>query len=337
MARTEVINGKPDAPKSFFSFFESRIAECQTVGRLGTARNYLRTMSSFKHYLDGGDITMEEVTESLILKYENWLADNGVSRNSSSFYIRNLRSVYNKAVERRLVEQNNPFTNVYTGVGRTRKRAVDEDVIARLLAMDLRRSKPLALARDLFVFSYCTRGMAFVDISFLRKSDIRDDTISYVRRKTGQQLNVRLEPCMKDIIRRYETATAASPYIFPIITATDPATAYRQYVTALNYHNRKLKCLARGMGENLSLSSYTARHTWATAARNHNVPVYVISESMGHTSEKTTRIYLASLDSSVIDEANKSILGSLNRMVAASKTMAKGRNKRKTELLACGK
>ncbi len=301
---------------SVFAFFQERIAHCKVQKQLGTARNYERTLNSFRSFLKGKDISFSRITENMMLEYEMWLLGKGVARNSSSFYIRNLRAVYNKAVKRNLTVQRFPFNNVYTGIDRTRKRAVNEDVIIHLLKLDLEHSKPLALARDLFVFSYCTRGMAFVDISFLRKVDVVNGVICYVRRKTGQQLSIRIEPCIERIIKQYEKETVGRPYVFPLITASEPEAAYKQYQVALNYHNRKLKRLGRDVDENLSLSSYTARHTWATAARKHNVPISVISEGMGHANEKTTQIYLASLENSVIDEANKGIIGCLNNVVS---------------------
>ena len=305
---------KLKSDSQLFSFFEEQIEYCKLKRRMGTARNYQRTLNSIRTFLNGNDIPFTMVTETLVLEYERWLAGNGVIRNSTSFYIRNLRSIYNKAVKRNLARQMSPFDNAYTGTDRTRKRAVGEDVIMRLLKMNLEHSKPLALARDLFVFSYCARGMAFVDICFLKKTDVANGTINYIRRKTGQQLSIRIEPCIEKIMRKYESEAAESPYVFPIITATEPEIAYNQYQVALSYHNRKLKRLGKEIGEHLS--SYTARHTWATTARNHNVPISVISEGMGHTSERTTQIYLASLENSVIDEANKGILGRLNCLVS---------------------
>ncbi len=301
---------------SVISFFEKQIEYCRNKNQLGTARNYKSTLSSFRRFLRGKDMPFSKLTEELVQRYEQWLVSTGMSRNSSSFYLRNLRSVYNKAVKRKLAGQHYPFVNVYTGVDRTPKRAVNEDVIIRLVKLELNCSKSLAFSRDLFIFSYCARGMSFVDMAFLRKSDIVNGVITYVRRKTGQQLTVRIEPCMDRIIRLYMKETAASPYVFPIITATSVELAYRQYQFALNYHNRKLKHLGLAIGERLSLSSYTARHTWATAARRHNVPLPVISEAMGHASEKTTRIYLASLENSVIDEANKVIVRELNTIAS---------------------
>ena len=303
------------------SFFKEQIKYCTVNKMLGTARNYDRTLNSFYKFLSGNDIPFKMITEELVLEYERWLIKKGLTRNSCSFYLRNLRAIYNKAVKHHLTEQKFPFNNVYTGIDRTRKRAVNEAVIMNLQNLDLTYSKPLALARDLFIFSYCTRGMSFVDISFLKKTNISNGIISYFRRKTGQRLSIRLEPCMERIIRRYENETTDSPYVFPIITATEPATAYKQYQIALNYHNQKLKRLEKKIGGNLSLSSYTARHTWATIARKYNIPLAVISEGMGHTSEKTTQIYLASIENSVIDEANKKIVDALNQMVSSQETI----------------
>ncbi len=297
-------------------FFKKQIEQCKCKGCFGTARNYQSTLNSLTHFLQSNSIPLSAINEELVISYALWLGHKGINRNSSSFYIRNFRAIYNKAAKRNLVQQSFPFRNVYTGIDKTRKRAVNENTILRLLKLDLSHSPSLALTRDLFVFSYCARGMAFVDIAFLRKSDISHDTIYYIRRKTGQQLSIRIEPCMTRIIRRYASATRKSPYIFPILSSIIPEETYHQYQIALNYHNRKLKRIAKLLRGNPPLSFYTARHTWATTARNHNVPLSIISEGMGHTNEKTTRIYLASLENSIIDKANKEIVARLNSVVS---------------------
>lgn len=237
-------------------------------------------------------------------------------KNSSSFYMRILRAAYNKAVKERLVVQTFPFSEVYTGIAKTAKRAIKEDTILKLQQLDLSGSSALALSRDMFIFSYSTRGMAFVDMAYLKKTDVTGGMITYCRHKTGQLLALRIEPCMKMILERYMSDTWESPYVFPIITSEDPELAYRQYQNGLNYHNQKLKLLGKQIGEKLPLSSYLARHSWATAARNHNVPLSVISAGMGHTSERTTLIYLDSLDNTIIDNANNRILKKLNFMVS---------------------
>ena len=306
----------PVAQATALSYMEGLITSLKKSGQLGTARNFQRTLNSFSAFLNGEDIPFCQMDEMLVTKYEEWLADRKMAKNSSSFYMRNLRSAYNKAVSQHLVEQAHPFQEVYTGVDQTRKRAVDEDIIIQLQKLNLGSSLPLAFTRDLFLFSYCTRGMAFVDIAFLKKENIKGGMLSYVRHKTGQRLSIHIEPCIDNIIKRYETATAEGPYVFPIITSSHLEKAYREYQTALGYHNRKLKRLGKLIGKDLSLSSYTPRHSWATVARNHNVPLYVISAGMGHASEKTTLIYLNSVENSVIDQANKDILATLNNTIS---------------------
>ena len=133
------------------SFFKEQITLLESSNKLGTARNYRRTLSSFSLFLEGRDIPFRLLDEPLVIRYESWLRSRGVLRNSSSFYMRVLRSVYNKAVTKRLVKQTFPFQNVYTGVDKTRKRAIDEQHILDLCKLSLPALSPLALARDLFL------------------------------------------------------------------------------------------------------------------------------------------------------------------------------------------
>ena len=242
------------------------------------------------------------------MDYNAFLVQRGLVRNSVSFYMRVMRAIYNKAVRQRLVEQQSPFVDVYTGIDHTRKRAVSESLIAELYRLKLEPDSALAMCRDLFIFSYCTRGMAFIDIAYLKRSNIQNGVICYARRKTGQLLKIKIEPSIQRIIDRY--ADPNRPYIFPILRTMDVAESYEQYQYALNTHNRLLGRLSKILGC-VRLTSYTARHSWATAARNHNVPISVISQGMGHTSERTTQIYLTMLENSVIDEANRGIIGLL--------------------------
>lgn len=295
---------------SVFAFMNELIDALRGCNRLGTAKNYEHAMQSFMRFT-GGDLPMEAITERLIDSYNAYLFQRGVVRNSASFYMRILRAVYNKAVGCRMVEQSNPFRNVYTGIDKTCKRAVDEKIIGRLYGLKLTSGSRPELARDMFIFSYCTRGMAFVDVAYLRKSDIRHGVIQYVRRKTKQLLTVRMEPGIESIIERYAGTTEGSPYVFPILTTTEPAAAYRQYRTAINFYNRQLKELSAMVSADCRLTSYTARHSWATAARKHNAPLAVISAGLGHTSEKTTQIYLASLEDAAIDVVNREIIENL--------------------------
>lgn len=297
-----------------FRFMEEQIERLRENGKFGTAQNYMRTMRSFSDFLQGRDLLFWQMDTNLVASYSAWLVDRGVLRNSISFYMRNLRAIFNKAVEQNHLGLYNPFKGVYTGIDRTRKRAVGEQVIANLGMLDLSHSPSLAFARDLFIFSYCARGMAFVDVAFLKKTDIREGFISYLRHKTGQLLYIHIESCMWQIIDRYAKAADGSPYVFPVLRSTGKAAAYAEYLQALNYYNKRLRILSGKLGGGVNLSSYTARHSWACAARKHNIPLSVISAGMGHASEKTTQIYLASIENAVIDRANKHILKALQEM-----------------------
>ena len=287
------------ADYSITDFFTQQIQKLKNDNRRGTARNYSKTLKSLKAFMKNTDSTFNIVTEQFVESYNTFLIQRGVVRNTISFYMRIFRSVYNKAVTQKIIEQTFPFKNVYTGVDRTRKRAVTETVISQLLSIDLKKSKALQFARDLFIFSFYARGMAFVDIVYLKKSNIQNGYITYVRHKTGQELTIRIETRLQNIINQYEKKD--SPYLFPILNTEDENKAYSQYEIALNYYNRQLKRLSKLLEPNINLSSYTPRHTWATTARNKNVPLSIISAGMGHSSEKTTLIYLTKIDNSIID------------------------------------
>lgn len=293
---------------SIFVFIKKQIESLRLDNRLGTAKNYEHALACFTRFL-GGDIPIFAITELLIEQFNAYLVSRGVVRNTISFYMRTLRAVYNKAVRKGLVEQTFPFKNVYTGIDRTRKQAVEESIIARFAGLDLSFSASLSLTRDLFLFSFYTRGMSFVDMAYLKCGNVRNGMIRYIRRKTRQELVIRMEPDMQVIIERY--VDKKRPYIFPIIRNDDPEEAYKEYRRASTYCNRLLKRLCHLAGVQQRLSFYTARHSWATAARNHRVPVSVISAGMGHTSERTTQIYLAMMENSLIDDANKEILEAL--------------------------
>ena len=308
---SDIINRykSPQSHILVLDYMRTQVEQLRATNRLGTAKNYEKTMSSFGEFLGDVRLPLSALTEQVITDYNTFLVQKGLVRNSVSFYMRVLRAIYNKAVRQKLIEQQHPFTEVYTGIDRTRKRAVSESIIAQLHRLELEAETPLALCRDMFIFSYCTRGMAFVDIAYLKKSNLQNGMICYARRKTGQLLSIRIEPSIQRIIDRY--AKNDSSYVFPILSSLDANEAYEQYQVALNTHNRLLGRLSEILGCGCKLTSYTSRHSWATAARIHNVPISVISQGMGHTSEQTTQIYLTMLENSVIDDANKGIISGL--------------------------
>jgi len=292
----------------FISFARQLIAELKRIGKRRTAETYTTALNSFLRFNGECDLLFEEVDSNLMVKYESYLRSAGICPNSSSFYMRNLRAIYNRAVERELTAQRNPFRHVYTGVDKTVKRAVPLKVIRQIRGMDLALNPAMDYARDLFMFSFYTRGMSFVDMAYLKKKDLQNGVLSYRRQKTGQQLFIKWEKPMQELIAKYDTS--GTPYLLPIIRDME-ADDRRQYRNAAHLVNDKLKKLGRQLGLAIPLTSYVARHAWASIAKSKNIPIATISEAMGHDSENTTRIYLASLDASVVDKANSIILRSL--------------------------
>ena len=216
-----------------------------------------------------------------------------------------LRAIYNRAVDKGLVMSTNPFKNVFTGMDKTIKRAIDVNSIHRIIMLDFSDIQRYDFARDMFLFSFYTRGMSFVDMAFLKKKDLKNGILSYKRQKSGQQLFIHWENCMQHIVDKYDTDN--SPYLLPIITKIG-TNERKQYLSKIHNVNRNLQEIGHLLGLELPLTMYVARHSWANIAYNNNIPISVISEGLGHDSEKTTRIYLSSLNANKIDDANRMIL-----------------------------
>ena len=292
-----------------FPFAQSLIANLRVLGKIRVSETYAASLRSFMRFRKDKDLLISDMDSDLIVMYESYLRIEGVSPNSSSFYMRNLRAIYNKAVEKALTPQKMPFKHVYTGIDKTVKRAVPLKTIRQIKEMDLSIKPAVDFARDMFLFSFYTRGMSFVDMAYLRKKDLNGNVLSYRRRKTGQQLFIKWEKCMQDIVNKYDTSQ--TQYLLPILNPYKNMEERRQYIYAghnINYH---LKLVGKELGISVPLTMYVARHAWASIAKSKNVPLSVISEGMGHDSEATTRIYLASLDTIAVDKANSMILKAL--------------------------
>ena len=294
--------------QSLFNFMQSVIAQLQQMGKQRTSETYRCTLKSFMQFRKDKDVLLEDIDSDLMLMYEAYLRNKGLTKNSTSFYMRILRAVYNRAIEKDLTTNRNPFKHVYTGIDKTIKRAIPLKAIKQIKNLDLSLQPSLDFARDMFLFSFYTRGMSFIDMAYLKKKDLSNGILSYRRRKTGQQLFIRWEKCMQEIVDKYETPL--SEYLLSIIKPMN-GDERTQYQNAMYLINRKLKEIGKMAGIQLPLTMYVARHSWASAAKNKNVPISIISEGMGHDSEMTTQIYLASLDTAVVDKANNMILNSL--------------------------
>lgn len=266
---------------NLFPFMHHCIESLSKEGRHKTSSTYSTTLRSFTEFRCKDDIRFEQIDPSLMKRYEGWLKAKGVTLNTISFYMRILRAVYNRAVIIGLTPQNYPFRGVYTGVEKTMKRAVEPDVISQLKKLNLRRNKTqkqnpkrykaLMFARDMFLFSFYTRGMAFVDIAALTRDNIINGAIVYCRQKTGQELTIKIEPCMQEIIDRY-SPESSNGRLFPIITEK------LKYESALRIQNSRLATVSKELELSKPLTSYVARHSWASLARRNGVSLEIISQ-----------------------------------------------------------
>ncbi len=310
--------GRKKKSESLVKFMNRIISQLKTNGQHRTMLHYQATLNSFMRFREQRDITLAEMDADVMQSYEAYLQNvAGVCRNTSSFYLRILRAVYNRAAEKGLVTQQNPFKHVYTGIDKTSKRAIPTESVSSIKHLDATTTYQQALARDAFLMSFYLRGISFVDLAHLRKSDLRDGYLHYTRRKTGQRLVIRWEEEMQEIADRYGEQTASSPYLFPFLIGDksskkdNPQDEQRIYHNAENRISYHLKKLGAKIGIQGKLTLYVARHSWATAARNQNVSISVISEALGHTSEATTQIYLSSIRTAEVDAANAKVIAAL--------------------------
>lgn len=299
---------KKNGNHTLFHFMATIIRQLRQRGKYRTSETYQATLRSFTHFRGKEDVRLSQISSELMVSYETWLSNHGLTKNTSSFYLRILRATYNRAVEQGLTADHHPFRHVYTGVDKTMKRAIPTKAIKKIKQLDLSANPTLDLARDLFLFSFYTRGMSFIDMAYLRKTDLSHGILTYRRRKTSQQLIIKWERCMQEITDKHPSETD-SPYLLPILDHRKDN--HRQYRNIITRTNRHLKEIAKRINLPVPLTLYVARHSWASIAHSKHIPLSVISEGMGHNSERTTRIYLASLDNSVVDRANAMILKDL--------------------------
>lgn len=297
-----------DIKQSVFNFIRTQIMHKKKLGKIRSSETYKSTLNSFMKFRKGVDLPFNMIDSELLELYEAQMRYRGLSRNTTSFYMRILRTNYKMAVEKGLTKDCHPFRHVYCGMDKTIKRSISFVEIKRIKDLDLSRKPIWDYARDMFIFSFCTRGMSFVDMAYLKKKDLRNGYLTYRRKKTGQLLIIEWTRQMQDILDKYEPNK--TKYLLPIIMRED-GKERQQYLNQMMRINRHLKEIAGLANLSVPLSLYYSRHSWATIARGKDIPLAVISEGLGHESEATTQIYLDSIKSYEVDEANKKILNGL--------------------------
>ena len=269
-------------------------------------------------------LSMQEIfTPERLKEYEDWLAGQQSSPNTISTYMRTLQAVYNRWMSPG-IEGYNPvlFKDVYTKVESRTKRALTAEQMEQLRNTDfsvltLRQQQVLTY----FLLMFMLRGMPFIDLAHLRKSDLRNRRITYRRHKTGKLMVVDVPPDAMRLLQKYRDKTD-SEYLFPLLHGgLFMEEHHHRYQETLRHFNRELARLMKQLLPGVSVSSYTARHTWATLAYHSGVPVGLISQSLGHSSIRVTMTYLKPFDAEVIDRINRQVIS----LVKKSKKRKDGR------------
>ncbi|MCL2412691.1 MAG: site-specific integrase, partial [Bacteroidales bacterium] len=227
----------------FFQWMRYQISELDNAKQFKTAQTYRNCLRSFSSFCKDPKLKLKQLSSNLIVSYQHFLLGKELCLNTVSFYMRILRAVYNKAVRSGLVDSQNLFSNVYTGIAKTEKRAIDVDVIRHIKSLQLQDKQGLAFSRDLFLLSFYFRGMAFVDLANLKKTNVQNGIIRYTRSKTKQDLRIKIEPCAKEILERYSCKT--SDRLLPIFNSFGNST--KAYDSALRLHNKRLSKLSKIM------------------------------------------------------------------------------------------
>lgn len=290
-----------------------------------TLRSYEKFCAEERHPKNTtASLSMQEIfTPERLKEYEDWLAGQQSSPNTISTYMRTLQAVYNRWMSPG-IEGYNPvlFKDVYTKVESRTKRALTAEQMEQLRNTDfsvltLRQQQVLTY----FLLMFMLRGMPFIDLAHLRKSDLRNRRITYRRHKTGKLMVVDVPPDAMRLLQKYRDKTD-SEYLFPLLHGgLFMEEHHHRYQETLRHFNRELARLMKQLLPGVSVSSYTARHTWATLAYHNGVPVGLISQSLGHSSIRVTMTYLKPFDAEVIDRINRQVIS----LVKKSKKRKDGR------------
>jgi len=304
-------------PVTLREYIAERRNELCPSGKISTARCYVTALNSLTRFLNGAELPLDKLDARLMILYEQYLLKKKLKPNTVSNYMRSLSALYRHAVKSGVVtaRKENPFASVFTGYARTEHRALPVKTVEKLGGISVPPHMELSLM--IFLFCLLSQGMSHIDAISLTKDNIRNGYIVYVRRKTGRTVYVKLLPEIRAIIERYRSRHSA--YLFPVLRAVegsgDPERLWRTSGTALSRLNRHLKAIGVMAGIETPLTSYVARHTWATTASLSGVPVGVISRALGHESERTTEIYIDALRLSEIGRATAKVARNFDRIL----------------------
>ncbi len=310
------VNNTAIKEKTVGEFYKELISNYQLSNKVGNRLIYKGSYNSIKVFSKGRmNFLFSDIDVLWLNKYENWLRSKDNKETTISLLFRTLRSAYNKAVEAKYAKKNNyPFNDFKVSKFdiSTSKRAISKEEVLRIKNIDLSgEQESVQFAKDVFVFTYFCGGINFTDLANLKPENIIDNRLQYIRQKTGKKISLQLSAEANQIILSYQHQTIQSGHLFPVLNKSTHITALQKQNRIhkiLGKTDKGLKRIAELAKISVNLTSYVARHSFATVLKKSGVNVGLISEALGHSDLATTQIYLDSFENSQIDEAMKLLL-----------------------------
>ncbi|MEI6061249.1 MAG: site-specific integrase [Bacteroidota bacterium] len=298
---------------TFGTYTDKLVSQLKESLKYGNAECYRQT-KEFVLSRMAKDIRFPELTYQALLKMQTAHFADGNGVNSLSFYMRTIRAIYNRAVKDGIASKDHsPFAAYPIKTIKTAKRAITLDDFKKVKELVVDASLPEYHAHKYFLFSFYMRGMNFVDMANLKISDIQADRVRYARAKTGKQFNIQITPQAREILDIYTPGKGPLEYVFPIIKRKSDAGKFADVKSQRRFYNQLLKRISKSVELPNSLTSYVARHSWATIAKFSGLSVELISEGLGHSDTKTTQIYLDSFPDDIMDRAGLTIANLLDK------------------------
>ncbi len=309
------IDGKPEQEKSinFKTFTDKLINEMFETEKTGNALVYNTALNRFMDFCNNPSIKFSEIDYSLLEKFNNYLVLEGLKQNSISNYFRTLRAIYNKAIKAKIIERSSyPFHDITIKSEKTTKRAVLSEDFNKIINYSPNENSPSDIALKYFLLSYYLIGISFTDLAYLTKENIVDGRIVYRRRKTKKNYSIKIFPQAETILSYFYKED--NYYLLPILSKEIPSNGIKakkiiqQWIKTTNKHLNKV---ANKIGIKNSITTYVARHTFATNAKKLGYSYELIAEALGHEyGNKITNIYLDSFDKEIVDRMHQKVIES---------------------------
>jgi integrase/recombinase XerD len=295
----------------FNTYAQTLIDDLIELNKAGNAMVYKVAVNRFNLYVANPKLKFIDIDYNLLEGFKRKLLKDGVKQNTISNYFRTIRAIYNKAMKAKLVDRSHyPFLDITIKTERTAKRAITIDELVKIANIELKPKSQKWHARNYFFLSFALIGASFTDLAYLTPANIKKGRLTYKRRKTGKELNIKLHPYAEKILSQYKGMS--SKYLLPILpahTVEDSMRAKALLMQAIKLTNKYLERIVKDCKLECEVTTYVARHSWATTAKRLGVPIELIAEAMGHEhGNKITNIYLDSFDQNVIDDANGKVI-----------------------------